>query len=251
MSSTVTDALVVSTVNGLCGHMTINRHAARNALNVDVCRQLRSHLTDLIGRKVRTVVITGAGTAFSSGADLDVGPEADHLYPEILATLAAIQNAPAVVIAAVNGPAIGAGTLLAMACDLRVVSTEAWFMIPAVDVAIALDGVSVRHLERLVGGARARAMLLTAARLSADESVDCGFALQHGTLDDAHALAADVARKAPLTVAHLKAEFTHDGWQPYPEADRARLAAVAQRSQDTAEARQARAEMRPPVFRGE
>lgn len=253
MSDHVTEPrtpLVTSSLSGEVATVTITRDQARNALNLEVCRDLRTELRSLIDASVRAIVLTGAGSAFCAGADLDLGPEAEGLYPAILATLADIQNAPIPVIAHVNGPAVGAGTLLAMACDLRVVAPEAWFKVPAVDVAIALDGVSVRSLERLVGGSRARAMLLASARLSAEDALDCGFALEHGDLAAAHQLAHTLAAKAPLTMRHLKAEFTHDGYQPLSEEARARLAEAAPRSADTQEARAARAEKRAPVFRG-
>lgn len=246
----MTDPLVHTTLDGACGVLEINRHHARNALNIEACRGLREGLAQLVGQSARAVVVTGAGTAFCAGADLDVGPESGELYPEIVSTLASVQNAPVPVVAAVNGPAVGAGTLLAMACDFRVVADAAWFKIPAVDLALALDGVTVRHLERLVGGARARAMLLASARLSAAEAVDCGFAYRFGTLADARRLAGELAGKAPLTMAHLKAEFTHDGWDPCPADERDRLAARASSSADTAEARAARAEKRTPDFQG-
>ncbi|WP_235840381.1 enoyl-CoA hydratase [Corynebacterium yudongzhengii] len=230
--------------------ITLDRHSRRNALNHELCRTIRRQVSEALEAGARALVLTGAGTAFCAGADLDLGPESEGLYDEITATLACLQNAPVPVVAAVNGPAVGAGTLLAMACDLRIVSERAWFKIPAVDVAIALDGVSVRAAERLFGGARARALLLASETVSAAEALECGFALRSGERDDACALARRLADKAPLTLRHLKAEFTHDGYAPYTEAERERFRQAAANSEDLVEAAKARAEKRAPVFRG-
>ena len=84
----------------------------------------------------RAIVITGAGSSFCSGADLGAAYDAafrDALY----AMIAAVTEAPVPVLAAVNGPAIGAGTQLALACDLRIAAEEATFAIPTARLGIA------------------------------------------------------------------------------------------------------------------
>jgi len=155
------------------------------------------------------------------------------------------------VVAWINGPAIGAGTQLSMACDLRVVNDTALFRVPIVDVAIALDEVTIRTLEHLVGGAIARTMLFTGAALSAEDAVRSGYAVQAGGFNDALQLAQLLATKAPLTLRHLKYEFAHTSHAPYDETARGEAAAAAWHSRDVHESRAARAEKRAPHFTGE
>lgn len=242
--------LVSTLIDGRVATITLTRDHKRNALDMDVCRAVDSALDEAIDGGARAIVITGEGSAFCAGADLGGGVYADGFFTSLFDMLGHIQRVPAVVIAAVNGPAVGAGTQLAMACDLRVVADAAYFRVPVVDVAIALDDVTVRSLERLVGGARARTMLLTGATLSADDAVECGFAAMPGSLADAHELAAVCASKAPLTIHNLKAEFAWGGYRPFSEDERREFQLAAWTSDDVQEARAARMEKRDPEFQG-
>ena len=128
--------------SGDVGLAVIDRPERRNALNAELCEQLRDHLAG--APDLRAVVIGGAGDqAFCAGADLgrraaDTAPAGgglehgggDSFRPAFEAMLEAIVEHRAPVIAAVNGPALGAGMQLAVACDLRVVATNARFGIP-------------------------------------------------------------------------------------------------------------------------
>lgn len=116
--------MIRSEIRDQVGVVTIDRHERRNALDLAHVEALRQAVDDLLGDGVRAMVITGSGSSFCSGADLDgvYGPGyRDALY----AALDAISSAPVPVIAAVNGPAIGAGTQVAIACDLRVATLGA------------------------------------------------------------------------------------------------------------------------------
>src|SRR3954452_21250505 len=99
--------------------LELQREERRNALNVDLCRAIHHAVDEAVAAGARVVVITGRGTAFCSGADLGgvYGPEFLEALYGMLHHLAEV---PIPLIAAVNGPAIGAGTQLAIACDLRV-----------------------------------------------------------------------------------------------------------------------------------
>lgn len=237
--------------DGMVQLLTLNRHSKRNALNTAMCLAIEEAVLAATTEGARAVVLTGAGTVFSAGADLRAGSFADELYPALEHMLDTIRTLPVPVIAAVNGPAIGAGTMLAMACDLRVVAENAAFRVPVVDVAIALDETTVRTLESLVGGSRARLMLLTGASLDAAAAVDCGFAAAAGPVDTALELAELCAAKAPLTVRQLKMEFAHSSGHPFSAEERAAAQAAAWASEDLQESRRAREEKRRPVFRGE
>jgi enoyl-CoA hydratase len=107
---------------GHVGVATIDRQERRNALNGELCAQLRGHLER--SGELRAIVITGAGSAFCSGADLgtrfevDADATTDTFRPAFEEMLDAIVAHPAPVLAAINGPAIGAGMQLAVACNV-------------------------------------------------------------------------------------------------------------------------------------
>lgn len=230
--------------------LTLNRHSTRNSLDTLMCQAIESELLRAVDDGVRAVVMTGAGTAFSSGADLSGGVYAGDFYSTHLHMLDTIRTMPIPVIAAVNGPAVGAGTQLAMACDLRIIDKGAYFRVPVVDVAISLDEVTIRTLELLVGGSRARTMLLTGATLDHQGALDSGFALAAGSLIDALTLASHCATKAPLSLRHFKMEFAHSSGRPFDAADREDAQRAAWTSKDVQEARVAREEKRAPRFQG-
>ncbi|MCZ7534970.1 MAG: enoyl-CoA hydratase-related protein [Acidimicrobiia bacterium] len=124
---------------GHVGLVTIDRQERRNALSGPLCVELRERVAASYG--MRAVVITGAGSAFCAGADLvtrfgpDSAAEAGHggdtFRPAFEKVLDAIVDHPSPVIAAINGPAIGAGMQLAVACDLRVAALGALSRSPA------------------------------------------------------------------------------------------------------------------------
>src|SRR6202451_3413105 len=107
-----------------------------------------------------------------------------------------LDAAPIPIIGAINGPAIGAGLQLAMQCDLRVVSLEAFFQFPTSKYGLALDNWSIHRLSSLVGHGRARAMLLTAEKLTPETALVTGMANRIGTLADAQDWAAEIATPA-------------------------------------------------------
>ena len=145
----------------------IDRHERRNALDTAHCHDLRAALTGQALQAARVIVVTGAGSSFCAGADLAAAYDAafrDSLY----AMLAAVTEVTVPVIAAVNGPAIGAGAQLALACDLRVAAPEATFAIPAARLGIAVNPWTIRRLALLAGTGTAQAMLIGAETLDAD-----------------------------------------------------------------------------------
>lgn len=234
----------------LIREIRLNNHPKRNCLNIPMVEAIEAALLAAVADGTRVVLLHGEGTVFSSGADLSGDVYAGGFYPRLLQMLGTIQTLPIPVVAWVNGPAIGAGTQLAMACDLRVVSDTALFRVPIADVAIALDEVTIVTLENLVGGSLARMMLFTGGSLSHEQAVASGFAVSQGGFDDAMALAQLTASKAPLTMRHLKYEFSRTSHRPYDKASRDEAAAAAWHSADVEESRAARAEKRAPRFQG-
>src|ERR1700755_3219125 len=185
--------------------LEMQRVERRNALNSEVVDGLREAIEKAVTEDVRAIVLTGQGHVFSSGADLS-GDQAvaDDLPDKARALNLAIDQAPVPVIGAINGPAIGAGVILSMICDLRVVAPEAYFQFPVAKYGLALDNWSIRRLTSLVGAGRARGMLLAAERLTADVALQTGMANRIGTVADAQAWAAELAGYAPIALQHAK-----------------------------------------------
>jgi len=236
--------------DGKIREIKLNNHPKRNSLNIPMCDAIEEAMLAAVEDGARVVLLHGDGTVFSAGADLSGDVYAGGFYPRLLRMLGTIQTLPIPVVAWINGPAIGAGTQLSMACDLRVVNDTALFRVPIVDVAIALDEVTIRTLEHLVGGAIARTMLFTGAALSAEDAVRSGYAVQAGGFNDALQLAQLLATKAPLTLRHLKYEFAHSSHRPYDGATRWQAAQAAWHSADAQESRAARSGKRAPRFTG-
>ena len=184
---------------------------------------------------------------FCSGADLGgvYGPE---FLEALYGMLHHLTRVPVPIIAAVNGPAIGAGTQLAIACDLRVADATATFAVPTAKNGMAVDAWTIRTLAQLAGTGPARRLMLAAESLDRDEALACGLADRAGTLDDAIAWAHEIATLAPLTLAHNK--LILNGLGPDDDAAIEASFEAVWASDDVREAAAARAEKRPPVFKG-
>jgi enoyl-CoA hydratase len=222
----------------------------RNALNSQLVEELREAVLKAGDGSIRAIVLTGQGTAFCAGADLS-GDAFAADYPDRLIELhKAMDAAPIPVVGAINGPAIGAGLQLAMQCDLRVVAPDAFFQFPTSKYGLALDNWSIRRLSSLVGHGRARSMLLTAEKLTAETALQTGMANRIGTLEDAQAWAAEIAGLAPLAIQHAKRVLNDDGAIEEAWPEHKELFDKAWSSQDVIEAQLARVEKRPPKFQG-
>jgi enoyl-CoA hydratase len=219
----------------------IDRHERRNALDVAHCDALRAALT---GETARAVVITGAGSSFCSGADLGAVYDAafrDALY----AMLATVTELGVPVLAAVNGPAIGAGAQLALACDLRVAAAEATFAIPTARLGIAVTPWTIRRLALLAGTGAAQAMLIGGESIDAARAWQYGLASRLGDRAAALAWARELAGLAPLSLAYAKRALN----QP-DSAELVKHFEACWASEDAAEGRSARAAKRQPRFVG-
>jgi enoyl-CoA hydratase len=228
----------------------LQRPERRNALNSQLVEELREALLKAGDGSTRAMLLTGEGTAFCAGADLS-GDAFAADYPDRLIELHKVMDVvPVPVIGAINGPAIGAGLQLAMRCDLRVVAPDAFFQFPTSKYGLALDNWSIRRLSSLVGHGRARAMLLTAEKLTAETALLTGMANRIGTLADAQAWAAEIAGLAPLAIQHAKRVLNDDGSMEEQLPEHKELFDKAWGSQDVVEAQVARVEKRPPRFQG-
>lgn len=226
--------------------VTLQRPDVRNALNTEQCQGIHAAIDDVIGAGARAIVVTGEGTAFCSGADLS-GVYSTEFIDALYGMLHHLATVPVPIIAAVNGPAIGAGTQLAIACDLRVADERARFGVPTAKNGMAVDAWTIRTLAQLAGHGRARRIMLAADMIERDEALACGLADRAGTLDDAIAWGHQIAALAPLTLAHNK--LVLNGSSNDDDAIAESFETVWA-SEDIKEAALARQEKRDPVFRG-
>jgi 2-(1,2-epoxy-1,2-dihydrophenyl)acetyl-CoA isomerase len=180
--------------------ITLNRPDTMNAwdkqLGSDLLAAVREAATD---DAVRAVVITGAGRGFSSGADLkaafDPTPEG---HPDVQTVLheryhpiiTGVRELPKPVLAAVNGPAVGIGCSLALACDLIVARESAYFLLAFVNIGLVPDGGSSLLLPERVGLARATEMAMLGERIPARKALEWGL-INRVTADDAFDAAVD------------------------------------------------------------
>jgi len=206
---------------------TLNRPEKLNAINGAMHRELQQACRDLQDdAAARVVILTGAGRAFSAGADLGSSAQASRPSPAQASrpsrtvleerlqsgqgnrTAAAIEGLDQVTIAAVNGLAIG-GAVVFLACvDIRLAADSAWFSIPEVDLDIPLTWNALPRLMRELGPARTKELVMTCDRFSAADALRWGF-LNHvvpaaDLLSRAHDLAAKLLAKDPLALALTK-----------------------------------------------
>jgi enoyl-CoA hydratase/carnithine racemase len=185
-----------------------------NALHPDVAHALEARFEELgADTGIRAIVLTGAGDHFMGGGDIAyfrtlTRASAERYVLGIQRMQDAIGLLPQPVIAAINGAALGGGCELAMACDLRIAEEQAVLGQPEVRLGIIPGAGGTQHLPRLVGPGRAKRLLFTGERLSAADACEWGLVeevVPRGTsVERAHALAAVIARNAPLAVAAAK-----------------------------------------------
>jgi 2-(1,2-epoxy-1,2-dihydrophenyl)acetyl-CoA isomerase len=183
--TTTLETVNVSILDG-AATIELNRPAALNAWNhqfgADLLAAMRQVAED---DAVRAIVITGAGRAFSSGADLkdvsggrltpsgrpDVQSTLEEIYHPIMH---AIREVPKPVVAAVNGPAVGIGCSLALCCDLIYASASAYFLLAFVNIGLVPDGGSSLFVPSRIGMARATEMAMLGERIGAEQALAWG-----------------------------------------------------------------------------
>ncbi len=170
----------------------LNRPEARNALSAGMISELGEALAAANGGDIRAVLLTGTDGAFCAGADVrdftaqleEGGPEglsehlrelADTLHREVVT---AIRRLDKPVVAAVNGVAAGAGFSLALACDLRIASSDARFLLAYANIGCTADGGSTFMLPRIVGQGRAMEIYLARQPIGAQYALDLGLVSQ-------------------------------------------------------------------------
>jgi enoyl-CoA hydratase len=229
--------------------ITLDREDRRNAVDHETLDELHEAIAASV--EARVIVLTGAGEHFCAGADLK-GVEDATFRDRLGVVLRDLRDRPQPTIAAVHGAALGAGTQLAVACDLRVATPDARFGIPAARLGLMVDQWTVRRVAMLCGQGPASAMLLAAETISGSDASTLGLVQRLGDLGDALAWADDIAALAPLTIAGHKLalnalEGEDDGFE-HPAFEAAFRHAWG--SEDLQEGLAAFREGRRPIFRG-
>ncbi|MEM2214829.1 MAG: enoyl-CoA hydratase/isomerase family protein [Candidatus Nezhaarchaeales archaeon] len=193
--------------------ITLNRPDKLNAQNTEMRRELIRALEDAWkDDNVRVVVITGAGRAFSAGADISEFPiltPADLVKrAEIIRPYELIRNMPKPVIAAVNGLALGGGCELAMSCDIVIASEDAQFGQPEVRVGVIPGGGGTQILPRLVGEKIAKEMIFTGKFISAQEAYRLGMinkvVPREKLMEEVNNMVNELLKQSPIILAFAK-----------------------------------------------
>lgn len=256
--------LVSSAREGDVVRLTIERPGVMNCLSFPTLRRFRTLLEELAGDlSVRCVVITGRGEkAFCAGADLkERRSMPDERVPLFVRNIRGLMDdvagLPQPTIAALNGFALGGGTELALACDLRVAAPHAQLGLTETTLAIIPGAGGTQRLPRLVGVSRAKDLILTGRRVDAVEAQGMGLVnriASEGELEAAtDELAARIAANGPVAVRSAKRAIDRGGELPLGEGleEEARCYELVLPTQDRLEALAAFAEKRTPKYRGE
>ena len=203
--------------------VTLDDADRRNSLSVELCGELTDAISLLEGDgRTGAVVVTGEGRAFCAGADLSqLGDSREAGLRTIYEGFLAVARSPLPTLAAVNGPAVGAGMNLALACDVRLVGDRGRFDCRFLDLGIHPGGGHTWMLRRIVGPQVAAAMLLFGEVLDADSAVGHGLALEHVPGDalltrsvelatGAAGMPHELARAAKATLSEMATIHSHD-----------------------------------------
>ncbi|MEX2476838.1 MAG: enoyl-CoA hydratase-related protein [Gracilimonas sp.] len=195
--------------SGICT-LTINRPDKLNALNNQVLEELDAAVDAIKENyKVRAVVITGAGEkAFVAGADIKELSSLDPVTGEKVSKkgqniFRKIEDLTIPVIAAVNGYALGGGCELAMACHLRIASTNAALGLPEVSLGLIPGYGGTQRLTQLVGRAKALEYIMTGRQVKAEEAFEVGLVNQvteHSAVDEAKSMLSKIMKQGPVAI---------------------------------------------------
>jgi enoyl-CoA hydratase len=230
--------------------VTLDRPERRNALDHATLAELTEVLADAQARPTRVLVLTGASGHFCAGADLQ-GVEDASFATLLQGVLDRLVEVSFPTMAAIEGAALGAGTQLAVACDLRVATAGASFGIPAAKLGLMVNHWTVQRVATLLGPSTARAVLLAAEVVDGEQALRLGLVNRAGALPEALAWAEQIATLAPLTIAGHKLMLNKLEAPPAGDDDVTLAFTRAWESADFAEGLDAFRTRRTPTFRGQ
>jgi 2-(1,2-epoxy-1,2-dihydrophenyl)acetyl-CoA isomerase len=245
--------------------ITLNRPDAMNAWTKQLGHDLLAAVEQAADDDVRAVTITGAGRAFSSGADLKAGfdptPEghpdlATVLHDVYHPIITGLRELPKPVLAAVNGPAVGIGASLALASDLVIARESAYFLLAFVNIGLVPDGGSSLLLPERIGLARATEMAMLGERIPARRALEWGLVNRVVPDDEFEAATGELAARlaAGPTTAYAGIKQQLNAWLFARMAEQLELEASLQQrsaaSGDFQEGVQAFLEKRAAAFGG-
>lgn len=247
-------------------YVTLNRPEMMNALNLETIHELRDVFTEMESDpEVLGVIVTGAGRAFCAGADLSGSKSAGgnphfstrDFVGEAQALMNQVEAFPHPVIAAVNGFALGGGSELALACDLRIASDKAVFGLPEVTLGVIPCFGGTQRLPRLIGTARAKDIIFTGRKVKADEALALGMVNEVVSAEEltaaANAKMQAIVACAPLAVKMAKTAVNKGVQMPlhYALELEADMTALLGTTEDAAEGGRAFYEKRKPEFKNQ
>lgn len=256
-------SLIVSERRGSIEIIQLNRPEKFNALSRDMIVALSDTFTNLAGDdRLSAVILAGAGDkAFCAGTDIGsltqlTESDAETVSERGQSLCNQIDSFPVPVIAAINGIAAGGGCELALACHIRVASTNARFSLPETKLGIIPGYGGTQRLARAIGTGRALEMMLTGQTIGAEEALQCGLVnrltVAGDLLVEAESLANAIAQLAPLAIRACLRAVTHGRELPLAEglALEAELFAQLFATEDMREGTRAFFEKRRPIFKG-
>ncbi|MGI5159138.1 enoyl-CoA hydratase/isomerase family protein [Microbispora sp. CA-102843] len=253
-------------LTGRVGTIELNRPGRMNALTVDLAGSLGSAAAALVEQGARALVLAGRGPAFCAGADLalvdqalagEPAPVLTPLVEGLHASLKRLRRLPVPLVAAIEGPAVGAGMGLALCADIRVLAESARLIPGYMGIGSSPDGGVSYFLTRMLGSARALSLLLRNQPVSAVDAAALGLAeppVPDGSaLRAAQELAASLATAPPLALTRVRElvdRATVLGLEEQLDLEQQRVTELW-KTHDFTEGVRAFLQRRPPEFRGE
>ncbi len=214
------EELIVKETDGQIVTLTLNRPKAMNSISFPLLLALKEHVEEIqFDNDTRVVIITGAGDrAFCAGADLKERAtmsetEVKKFIFTIRNLFTFIENLNKPVIAAVNGVALGGGTELALACDIRIASTKASMGLTETRLAIIPGAGGTQRLPRLIGRGKAKELIFTGRRVDAKEALEIGLVNKvcepEELMSEARKMAEMICETGPIAIQQAKYAINH------------------------------------------